>query len=303
MLAIERSVLSVPGSNWHMIEKAATSAADLAFIDLEDAVAPNAKVESRQNVIRALQSIDWGSKPHAYRMNALDTPFFYRDIIDIVEQSGDVLDVIIVPKIGRPEDLYVVDTLLTQIEVAMGFKAGKIKLEAQIESAEGLLNVDRIAKATGRLEALVFGSGDYAASMRMPMTRIGVMDWWDDHYPGHRFHDALSRIAVAAHAAGIRAIDGPCADFKDLDAHRKMCIIARGLGYDGKWCIHPSQIAITNKVFSPTEQELQWARKVVASYQQSVARGTGAISMENHMIDQASLRMAQMILAQNGEKL
>jgi citrate lyase beta subunit len=299
---LERSVLSVPGSNWHMIEKAVTTAADLAFIDLEDAVAPNAKVESRQNVIKAFQSLEWGEKPHAYRINALDTPFFYRDIIDIVEQSGDALDVIIVPKVSRPEDLYVVDTLLTQIEAGKGFTPGKIKLEAQIENALGLVNVDRIAVATSRLEALVFGYGDYAASVRMPTVSIGAMDWWDERYPGHRFHYAMSRTVVAARAAGLRAIDSPLADYKDLDAYRKMCIIARGLGYDGKWCIHPAQIAIANEVFSPTEQELQWAREVVTAYQQAMVKGTGAISVGDRMIDMASVRMAQMILkAAEGE--
>jgi citrate lyase subunit beta/citryl-CoA lyase len=285
-----------------MIEKAVTTAADLAFIDLEDAVAPNAKVESRQNVIKAFQSLEWGEKPHAYRINALDTPFFYRDIIDIVEQSGDALDVIIVPKVSRPEDLYVVDTLLTQIEAGKGFTPGKIKLEAQIENALGLVNVDRIAVATSRLEALVFGYGDYAASVRMPTVSIGAMDWWDERYPGHRFHYAMSRTVVAARAAGLRAIDSPLADYKDLDAYRKMCIIARGLGYDGKWCIHPAQIAIANEVFSPTEQELQWAREVVTAYQQAMVKGTGAISVGDRMIDMASVRMAQMILkAAEGE--
>jgi len=293
---LERSVLSVPGSNWHMIEKAVTTAADLAFIDLEDAVAPNAKVESRQRVIKAFHSLDWGAKPRAYRINALDTPFFYRDIIDVVEQSGDALDMIVVPKVSRPEDLYVVDTLLTQIEVGMGLTPGKIKLEAQIENALGLVNVERIAMATGRLEALVFGYGDYAASVRMPTLSIGAMDLWDERYPGHRFHYAMSRTVVAARAAGLRAIDSPLADYKDLDAYRKMCVIARGLGYDGKWCIHPAQIAIANEVFSPTEQELQWAREVVTAYQQAMVKGTGAISVGDRMIDMASVRMAQMIL-------
>ena len=296
MPQLERSVLSVPGSNWHMIEKAVTTQADLAFIDLEDAVAPNVKVESRQRVIEAFHTLDWEAKPHAYRINALDTPFFYRDIIDIVEQCGDALDTMIVPKVSRPEDLYVVDTLLTQIEMAMGLSAGKIKLEAQIENALGLTNVDRIALATGRLEALVFGYGDYAASVRMPTTSIGAMDWWDERYPGHRFHFAMARTVLAARAAGLRAIDSPLADYKDLEAYRKMCIIARGLGYDGKWCIHPSQITIANEVFSPTEQELQWAREVVMAYEQAMAKGTGAISMGDRMIDMASVRMAQMIL-------
>lgn len=303
MIQRERSVLSIPGSNWHMIEKAAMLVVDLAFIDLEDAVAPNAKVESRQQVIKAFHSLDWKGKPRAYRINALDTPFCYRDLIDVVEQSGDVLDMIIVPKVSRPEDLYVVDTLLTQMERALGLHPGKIKLEAQIENALGLLNVERIATmATGRLTALIFGPGDYAASMHMPMGSIGVMDWWDEQYPGHRFHYAMSRIAMAAHAAGLRAIDGPCADFKDLDAYRKTCVIARGLGFDGKWCIHPNQIAVTNEVFSPTEQEIDWARKIVTLYQQAISKETGAICVENQMVDMASVRLAQAILQTSEEK-
>ncbi len=298
----ERSVLCVPGSNWRMIEKAAMLVVDLAFIDLEDAVAPNAKVESRQQVIKAFHSLDWRGKPRAYRINALDTPFCYRDLIEVVEQSGDVLDTIIVPKVGRPEDLYVVDTLLTQIERALGLHPGKIKLEAQIENASGLLNVERIAMATGRLTALIFGSGDYAASMHMPMGSIGVMDWWDEQYAGHRFHFAMSRIAMAAHAAGLHAIDGPCADFKDLDAYRKTCVMARGLGFDGKWCIHPNQIATTNEVFSATEQELHWARKIVTLYQLAISEKTGAIGVKNQMIDMASVRLAQAMLQASEEK-
>jgi len=279
-----------------MIEKAAMLVVDLAFIDLEDAVAPNAKVESRQQVIKAFHSLDWRGKPRAYRINALDTPFCYRDLIEVVEQSGDVLDTIIVPKVSRPEDLYVVDTLLTQLERALGLHPGKIKLEAQIENASGLLNVERIVMATGRLAALIFGPGDYAASMHMPMGSIGVMDWWDEQYPGHRFHYAMSKIAMAAHAAGLHAIDGPYADFKDLDAYRKTCVIARGLGFEGKWCIHPNQIATTNEVFSPTQQELHWARKIVTLYQQAISEKTGAIGVENQMIDMASVRLAQAML-------
>jgi citrate lyase beta subunit len=298
----ERSVLSVPASNWRMLEKAAMLEVDLAFIDLEDAVAPSAKVVSRQQLIKAFRALDWRGKPRAFRINALDTSFFYRDLIEIVEQCGDVLEAIIVPKVNRPEDLYVVDTLLTQIELAQRLQPGKIKLEAQIENASGLLNVERIALATGRLTALIFGPGDYAASMHMPMESIGVMDWWDEQYPGHRFHYAMSRIAVAAHAAGLHAIDGPCADFKDMDAYRKTCVIARGLGFDGKWCIHPNQIATTNEVFSPTEQELHWAWKIVSLYQQAISEKTGAIVLENQMIDMASVRLAQAMLQVSEEK-
>ena len=280
-----------------MIEKAVSSAADIVFIDLEDAVAPDAKVESRQNVLQAIRELDWHAKPTAYRMNALDTPFFYRDLIDIVEGIGDALDLIIVPKVGRPEELVVVDTLLTQIEASMGFEQGKIKLEAQIESAEGLIQVHATAQATPRLEALVFGPGDYAASLHMPAMSIGSMDQWDAGYPGHRFHYAMHRIVVAARAARLRVVDGPVANFRDLDAYRQSCMIARSLGYDGKWCIHPDQVATANEIFSPTAQELEWAQKVVAAYREATAAGSGAISVDDKMVDAASIRLAERTIA------
>jgi citrate lyase subunit beta/citryl-CoA lyase len=292
-MQVERSVLSVPASSRRMIEKAVSSAADVVFMDLEDAVAPDAKVESRRNVIWAIRELDWHAKPTAYRMNALDTPFFYRDLIDIVEQIGEALDLIIVPKVRRPEDLVVVDTLLSQIEANMGFEPGRIRLEAQIESAQGLIEVDRIAKGSDRLKALHFGPGDYAASVNMPVESIGAMDEWDERYPGHRFHYAMHRIVVAARAAELRVIDGPVANFRDLDGYRRSCTIARSLGYDGKWCIHPDQIATANEIFSPTRRELDWAQKVIKAYSEATAEGTGVISVDNKMIDAASIKLAE----------
>jgi citrate lyase subunit beta/citryl-CoA lyase len=292
-MRVERSVLSIPASNWRMIEKGIRSAADVAFLDLEDAVASDAKMESRQNVVRALRELDWGAKPPAYRMNALDTPFFYRDLVDIVEETGEKLALIIVPKVGRAEELVVVDVLLTQIEANVGLEPGRIKLEAQIESAEGLLAVERIARSTGRLQALVFGPGDYAASVHMPMSSIGAMDEWDDRYPGHRFHYPMHRIAVAARAAGLLAIDGPVANVRDLDGYRQSSLIARSLGYDGKWCIHPNQIPIANEVFSPTEKELAWAKRVVDAYREAVAAGRGVLTVDDKMIDAASIKLAE----------
>jgi citrate lyase subunit beta/citryl-CoA lyase len=280
-----------------MIEKAVASPADVVFVDLEDAVAPAAKVESRQNVIRAIRELDWGDKPPAYRMNGLDTPFFYRDLIDVVERAGDRLALIVVPKVGRPEDLATVDTLLASVEANVGLQSRRIKLEAQIESASGLVHVDKIAAATGRLVTLNFGPGDFSASMHMPLASIGAMDWWDEQYPGHRFHGAMTRIVAAARAAGVRATDGPLADFRDLEGYRRACIIARGLGFDGKWCIHPSQIAMANEVFSPTEEEVAWARKVLDAYDRATAGGSGAVSLDGRMIDGASIRLAEGIVA------
>lgn len=296
MSRLGRSLLSVPASNWRMIEKAVASAADVAFLDLEDAVARGAKVESRQNVIRAVRELDWGRKPPAYRVNALDTPFFYRDIIEIVEAVGDALRLIVIPKIERPEDLTVADTLLRGIELSMGFDPGGITIEAQIESAAGLMHVDRIVASSSRLEALNFGPGDFSASMGMPLASIGAMDWWDEHYPGHRFHYPMSRVVVAAHATGLRATDGPLADFRDPEGYRRACVVARGLGYDGKWCIHPSQIEIANEIFCPSAEEIAWAQRVTDAYERATAEGTGAITIDGKMIDAANLRMAAATL-------
>ncbi len=281
-----------------MAGKALASAADAVFLDLEDAVVPDEKASARKKVVQALEELDWRSRPTLYRANALDTPYFYRDVIEVVEEAGDRLDAIMVPKVQRPEDLHVVATLLSQIESAVGLEPDKIKLEAQIESAKGLVNIDRIARATERLTALHFGPGDFAASLRMPYRSIGTMDEWDEVYPGHRFHYAMHRLVVAARAAGLRAVDGPVADYRDEEGLRKSCLLARSLGFDGKWCIHPAQIEAVNEVFSPTEREIEWAKKVVEAYEEASAAGSGAISVEGQMVDAASIKMAQNTLAQ-----
>ena len=296
-----RSILAVPGSSPGMAGKALASAADAVFLDLEDAVAPDEKAEARPWVIHALKELDWRCRPTLYRANALDTPHFYRDIIEVVEAAGDRLDAVMVPKVQRPEDLHVVATLLYQVELSTGLEPGKIKIEAQIESAEGLVNVDGIAGATGRLTALHFGPGDYAASVGMPQRNIGTMDEWDEVYPGHRFHYAMHRIVVAASAAGLRAVDGPVADHRDEEGLRKSSLLARSLGFDGKWCIHPAQIGSVNEVFTPTEREIEWARKVVKAYEAAGAAGRGAISVDGQMIDAASIRLARTTLDQAPE--
>ncbi len=293
-----RSILAVPASNLEMAEKALASAADAVFLDLEDAVAPDEKAGARGKIVRALRELDWHDRPTLYRANALDTPYFYRDLVEVVEEAGDRLEIVMIPKVQRPEDLHVAATLLSQIEMAVGLEAGKVELEAQIESAEGLVNVDGIASATERLTALHFGPGDFAASVRMPQTNIGTMDEWDEAYPGHRFHYAMQRIVVAARARGLRALDGPVADYRDEEGLRESCLISRSLGFDGKWCIHPAQIEAVNEVFSPTEREVEWARKVVAAYEEASAAGTGAISVDGQMIDAASIKMAQNTLDQ-----
>jgi citrate lyase beta subunit len=291
-----RSLLAVPATRRKMVEKALASEADAVFLDLEDAVAPDNKAAARGDVVSALEELDWRGRPGLYRANALDTSYFYRDLIEVVEEAGDSLDAVMIPKVNRPEDLHAVSILLTQLELAMELEKGKIELEAQIESAEGLANVDSIARATDRLTTLHFGPGDFAASMSMPQTSIGVMDEWDEAYPGHRFHYAMQRVVVAARAANLRVLDGPVADYRDEEGLRGSCLIARSLGFDGKWCIHPAQIGIVNEVFSPTDREVEWAKKVVAAYEEANAEGSGSVSVDGQMVDAASIRMARTTL-------
>ena len=290
-----RSLLSVPGSNFRMVEKAFASDAGAIILDLEDSVVPEAKAEARRNVVRALKEFDRRGKAALCRVNALDTPYFYSDLIEVVEGSGEKLDAILTPKVERPEDLYAVAALLNQIELATGLER-KIEIEAQVESAGGLVNVDATVRASDRLGGVHFGPGDYAASVRMPRTSIGTMDEWDEVYPGHRFHYAMHRVVVTARTVGVRAVDGPVADHRDEEGLRKSCLLARSLGFDGKWCIHPAQIAIVNYHFSPTEKEVEWAKKVVAAYEEANAAGSGAISVEGQMVDAASIRMARNTL-------
>lgn len=295
-MKVSRSVLAVPASSAKMIERGPLSGADLFFLDLEDAVAPNEKESARKNVVRAVNELDWRGRPTIYRMNSLDTPYFYRDVVEVAEEAGGKLDTILVPKVEAAKDLQALDILLTSVELAAGLEAGKVKLEAQIETARGLTNVDGIARATRRLEALHFGPGDYAASVRMPQSSIGVADEWDEVYPGHRFHHAMCRLIVAARAYDLRVVDGPVADYRDEEGLRRACLVARSLGFDGKWCIHPAQAEIVNEVFSPTEREVEWAEKVVSAYEEAGAGGVGSISVDGKMVDAASIKMAQNTL-------
>src|SRR5215210_781059 len=279
-----------------MVEKALASEADGVFLDLEDAVAPDNKAEARGDVVHALKEHDWRGRPALFRANALDTPYFYRDLIEVVEEAGESLDVVMIPKVNRPEDLSTVSTLLSGLELATDLEVGKIKLEAQIESAEGLTNAEAIARATPRLGALHFGPGDFAGSLRMPQTSIGTVDEWDDAYPGHRFHYAMQRIVVAGCAAGVRVLDGPVADYGEAEGLRRSCLIARSLGFDGKWCIHPAQIPVVNEVFSPTGKEVEWAEKVVAAYEKANAAGSWSVSVDGQMVDAASIKVAKNTL-------
>jgi citrate lyase subunit beta/citryl-CoA lyase len=292
----ERSVLTTPGSDPRLIAKALASDADVVMIDLEDAVAPPAKAAARANVVAALRDGDWRDRPRTFRMNALDTAWFVRDLVEIIEAAAGRVDLIVVPKVVSAGDVQTVATILAALEAAIG-KNEPIGLEIQIESAAGLAQCEAIARASPRLEALVFGPGDYAASLGMPQAAIGMPDRWDAAYPGSRWDYPLQRILVAARVAGVRAIDGPYADFRDLDGFRRSCLAARALGYDGKWCIHPAQVAVANEVFTPDDAELAWAREVLAANADAARAGRGAFALDGQMIDAASLRMAEATLA------
>lgn len=291
---LQRSELAVPGSNPTMIEKAAESDVDYIFLDLEDAVAPPEKVQARSNIIQALNDIDWKAKGKtmSIRINGLDTHYMYRDVVEIVEQAGQHLDTILVPKVGVPGDLYTVETMVSQIEEAMGF-THQIGLEALIETALGMANVEAIAATPGRLEALHFGVADYAASNRARTVVIGGLN---PDYPGDQWHFALSRMTVACRAYGLRAIDGPFGDFSDPDSFILAAKRGAALGIEGKWAIHPSQIELANDVFSPPEAEVTRARRIIEELRKAEAEGKGAASLDGKMIDAASERMANNVL-------
>ncbi len=289
---LQRSELAVPGSNPAMMEKAANSAADYIFLDLEDAVAPSDKIAARKNIIEALNEIDWKGKTLSIRINGLDTHYMYRDVVEILEQAGQHIDTILVPKVGVPADLYMVEAMCNQIEQVMGF-THKIGLEALIETALGMANVEAIAQASSRLEAMHFGVADYAASNRARTVVIGGLN---PDYPGDQWHFALSRMTVACRAYGLRAIDGPFGDFNDPDAYLLAARRAAALGIEGKWAIHPSQIELANDVFSPPDTELKRANGILAALEQAAAEGKGAAQLDGKMIDAASARMAENIV-------
>jgi citrate lyase subunit beta/citryl-CoA lyase len=292
---LHRSELAVPGSNPTMIEKAAESEVDVIFFDLEDAVAPPDKVQARANIIQALNDIDWKAKGKtvSIRINGLDTHYMYRDVVEIVEQAGQYLDTILVPKVGVPADLYTVETMVSQIEAATDL-THRIGIEALIETALGMANVEAIASAPGRLEALHFGVADYAASNRARTVVIGGLN---PEYPGDQWHFALSRMTVACRAFGLRAIDGPFGDFGDPDGYILSAKRAAALGIEGKWAIHPSQIKLANEVFSPPEAEVTRARRIIEEMRKAEAQGKGAASLDGKMIDAASERMANNVLS------
>ncbi len=291
---LQRSELAVPASNPTMIDKAATGPADYIFLDLEDAVAPPEKEQARKNAIQALNDIDWAAngKTVSVRINGLDTHYMYRDVVDVMEQAGGRVHTLLVPKVGVPADLYMVEAMVNQIEQAKGL-ATRVGLEALIETALGMANVEDIARFGGRLEALHFGVADYAASMRARTVNIGGLN---PNYPGDQWHAAISRMVVACRAYGLRAIDGPFGDFSDPEGYKDGARRAAALGCEGKWAIHPSQVALANEVFSPPEAEVTRARRIIEELRKAEAEGRGAAALDGKMIDAASEKMARNVL-------
>ena len=291
---LQRSELAVPGSSPEMFEKALNSKADYIFLDLEDAVSPMDKITARQNVIKGLKEFNWKEKGKtiSVRINSPDTHYMYRDIIDLVEEVGDKLDTILLPKAGTASDVYMIDCLLTQIETNKKLK-NKIGIECLIETALGMSNIKEIAKSSERLEALHFGVADYAASLRARTVVIGGLN---PDYPGDQWHHGLSKLVMTCRAYGLRAIDGPFGDFNDSNAYIASAKRAAAIGIEGKWAIHPSQIDLANKVFSPPESEVSKAKRILEELDKAAKEGKGAAQLDGRMIDAASARMAENIV-------
>jgi malyl-CoA/(S)-citramalyl-CoA lyase len=319
---LHRSELAVPGSNVRMLEKAPSLGADIVMLDLEDAVAPDDKVQARRNVIDALRDLDWTGCSVSLRINGLDTHYAYRDLVDVVEEAGDQLDAIMLPKASCAADVHLVATLLTQIEAAVGLRR-RIGISVLIETAIGMVNCEEIARACPeRMEAMVFGVADYAASIQSQTTSIGganpryavLTDADDDagagltgagpgasavreRHWGDQWHYALSRIAVVCRAYGLRPIDGPFGDFTDRDGFLAAADRAAVLGYEGKWAIHPSQIELANEVFTPDPRLIEKTHRIIEAMREASANGRGAVSLDGRLIDAASIRMAENLLA------
>ena len=334
---LHRSELAVPGTNARAMEKAPALGADLVFLDLEDAVAPDDKEQARSNVIEALRGQDWSSCAVSVRVNGLDTHWCYRDVVDVVEACGDVLDTVLVPKVGSPSDVEFVATLLDQIEGRQGFEPGRIGIHILIETAKGMANVEAISRARpDRLEAMVFGVADYAASVQARTTNIGganpdysVLTDADastgerEAHWGDQWHFGISRMVAACRAEGLRPIDGPFGDFGDADgyrggappagagggptpapcgdlgeaaAYRAPARRAAALGCEGKWAIHPSQVELANEVFTPSDAEVERASRILQAMEDGAKEGKGAVSLDGRLIDAASIRMAQNLM-------
>jgi citrate lyase subunit beta/citryl-CoA lyase len=286
--ALRRSELTCPGHSLAMMSKAAASAAEEVFLDLEDACAPNQKEAARGTVVTALRTLDFGNKIKAFRPNGLGTPLFYRDVIEVVEGAGAHLDCLVLPKVDAAEDVRFADRLLTQIELAKGLAPGRIRIECLIESARGLLAAAAIAGASPRMASLIFGIADFAGD-------IGAPDFAGDS--SVRFGYAKAQILVAARAAGIDAIDHVTVQYRDAEQCRRDAEGARATGYDGKWAIHPAQVPIINQVFTPSPERVARAKALVEAYENATSGGLGAVALGSEMIDAASLRVERRVLA------
>jgi citrate lyase subunit beta/citryl-CoA lyase len=291
-LRARRSELATPASNERMCEKAARAGADLVFLDLEDACAPAAKEQARGIAVRVLTELDWGTTVRAVRVNGLETQWCHDDIIEVVSGARDELDVLILPKARSARDVWWVDVLLTQLETKLGLSR-PIGLEVLVEESEGLANAVEIAKASNRLEAIIFGAGDLSASQRARVD--GNFDPVSE-YPGDFWHFARFQVVTAARAAGIDAIDAPYPAYLDPEGYRRSATHASLLGFDGKWAIHPEQIPIAHDVFSPTTEEVEEARSAMEAYQAAEADGVGAIGRDGRLVDAAHMRLARNVL-------
>lgn len=291
-----RSELATPASNAHMCEVAARAGADLVFLDLEDACAPAAKETARATAVAALTDLDWGHTVRAVRINGLDTQWCHDDIVEVVSGARDALDVIIIPKVLSARDVWWVDVLLTQLEAKLGLTR-PIALEALIEEAEGLLNAQEIARASDRLEAIIFGAGDLSASLR---ARVDGNFQPAGDYPGDYWHAVRVQVLAAARAADIAAIDAPYPGYQDADGYRRAATQASLLGYDGKWAIHPDQVPIANDVFSPTDEEVAEARAIIDDYRRAESEGVGAVGRNGKLVDAALMRHAANVLRRAG---
>jgi citrate lyase subunit beta/citryl-CoA lyase len=285
-----RSCLSVPGSSQRFLDKAPTVPADMTFLDLEDSVAPLEKETARGLVAKAIQELPWDDRVICVRVNAWDTRWTYGDVIEVVSNAGERLDEIMLPKVQTAAEVVALDLLLTQIEKNVGLPQGHIGIEAQIETTLGLINVEEICAASPRLETIIFGPADFAASMEMPVLTAGVQV---PEYPGDHFHYVFSKILMAGRANGLQVIDGPFLKVREPDLFRDYCARTRTLGYDGKWALHPDQVTILNEVFSPTQEQFDRAWAILDAYKEATEdQRKGAVMFGDEMIDEASRKMA-----------
>ncbi|MCU1380455.1 MAG: citrate lyase beta subunit [Acidimicrobiales bacterium] len=286
-----RSCHAVPGSNERFLEKAQGIPADMVFLDLEDSVAPLEKEAARGKVVKAIREGDWGDKVVCVRINAWDTEWTVFDVLEVVGGEGERLDEVMLPKVESAAQVVALDLLLTQVEKKAGLPVGHVGIEAQIETTRGLINVEEICAASPRLETIIFGPADFAASMEMPVLTGGVQI---PEYPGDHFHYVFSKILMAGRANGLQVIDGPFLKIRELDAFRDYCQRTKTLGFDGKWSLHPDQVEVLNEVFSPTQEQFDRAWDILDAYEKATTEGDrrGAVMFGDEMIDEASRKMA-----------